>query len=188
MSSVRGFIREIRPRYLAGTQRKAMADAGVTNVYEQGTKRSIAVRADLERSLRSGDVVAVLHAFLLADQAKRGKSRADLRKAVDAIESRGASIWELYTGLRSTDKRERDTMLRAAVEALARGRHKRSANDKRLGRPKWEPTELEKAKARAEWHSRKHATWQDAVATLQKLDKRWSGARAYRTFGKRNAD
>lgn len=186
MSSVRGFVREIRPRYSATGQRKAMADAGVTNVYEQGTKRSIAVRADLERSLRSGDVVAVLHAFLLADQSKRGQARADLWKAVDAIESRGASIWELYTGLRSTDKRQRDMMLRAAVEALARGRHKRSENDKR-GRPAWEPSETEKLKAEVIWRNPKY-TWAQAVTEMRKLDKRWSGPRAYRLFKKRNED
>lgn len=164
-----------------------MADAGVTNVYEQGTKRSIAVRSDLERSLRSGDVVAVLHVFLLADPAKRGHARADLWKAVDAIESRGGCIWELYTGLRSDDKRQRDTMLRAAVEALARGRHKRSESDKR-GRPPVTFTEVETLRAKAEWHSPKHKKWEDAVAALKRLDKRWTATRAYRLFGKREAD
>lgn len=186
MSSVRGFIREIRPRYSATGQRKALAEAGVTNIYEQGTKRSIAVRADLGRSLRNGDVVAVLHAFLLADPAKRGHARTDLWKAVDAIESRGASIWELYTGLRSTDKRERDMMLRAAVEALARGRHKRSEKDKR-GRPPWEPDEMAKLKAEVIWRNPKY-TWKGAVAELKKQDKRWSGPKAYRIFGKRGTD
>lgn len=163
-----------------------MADAGVTNVYEQGAKRSIAVRADLERSLRSGDVVAVLHAFLLADQSKRGKSRADLWKAVDAIESRGAIIWELYTGLRSSDKRQRDMMLRAAVEALSRGRHKRSASDKR-GRPPWEPDETARLKAEVVWRNPKY-TGAEAVVEMRKLDKRWSMAKAYRTFKKRFED
>ena len=187
MSSVRGFIREIRPRYSAIGQRKALAEAGVTNVYEQGTKRSIAVRADLERSLRNGDVVAVLHAFLLADPAKRGHARADLWKAIDAIESRGASIWEVYTGLRSTEKRQRDEMLRAAVEALAKGRHKRSERDKRLGRPGWKPSELEKAKANAIWgNTSRYPRWQDALMKLRELDKRWSQARAYRELGKRS--
>lgn len=187
MTTVHGYIREIRPRYLAKSQRQALADADVTLVYEQGSRRGNATRLDLERSLRSGDVVAVLHAFLMADQSVRGKSRADFWKAVDAIESRGATIWELYTGLRSANPRERDMMFRAAIEALARGRHKRNENDKR-GRPGWKPTDDELAKARAIWGSRKHKTWKDALAALQKLDKRWSQARAYRVLKKRNED
>lgn len=186
MTTVRGFIREIRPRYLAKSQRKALADAGVSFVYEQGSKRANATRDDLERSLRSGDVVAVLHAFLLADQSKRGKTREDLWRCMDAIEARGASVWELYTGLRSSDKRQRDIMLRAAVEALARGRHKRSENDKR-GRLPWEPDETAKLKAEVVWRSPKY-TWKGAVIELRKQDKRWSGPKAYRIFGKRGTD
>lgn len=187
MTTVRGYIREIKPRYSAKGQRQALADAGVSIVYEQGTKRANAVRADLEKSLREGDVVAVLHAFLLADQSVRGKSRDDFWRAVDAIESRGATIWELYTGLKSAEPRERDMMFRASIEALARGRHKRNEHDKR-GRPGWKPTPEELAQAKAIWESRRHKTWKDALAALQKLDKRWSQARAYRVFKGRNDD
>ncbi len=163
-----------------------MDENGVTLLYVEGGRKAVGTRDDLTRSLRGGDVVAVVHAFLLAQPLRKGM-REDFWAAVDAIESRGASIRELYSGLRSTDARQRDMMLRAAIEALARGRHKRGPHDKR-GRPAWVPTPDELAKAKAIWESRKHARWSDALIALKKLDKRWSQARAYRVLGKRNED
>jgi len=159
----------------------------VEHVLQEGGKRGTATRADLVRMVRSGTVVAVQHLHLLADpkaKRKRGGTRSDLWKAVDAIEQRGGVFWELYTGLRSDTREGRDAMTRAAVEALARGRHKTSAADKR-GRPKNTFTDAQIEKARAVWESRKYKTWNEAVAKLPVGMKK---SDAYRLFGKRGTD
>ena len=177
MSDVYGYIRVILPRYARKGQQDAMDANGITRIVVD-EKRDGRNREDLVRMVRKGTVVALRHLFLLA-RPKGG--RRDLWNAVDAIEARGGILWELYTGLRSDDKKQRDEMMRDAVEALAKGRHKRSAADKR-GRPPMTFTPEEVEQAKAAWHNRKLKTW---AQVQEKLPVGFSLARAHKLWGAR---
>ena len=187
MSAVIGFIRVILPRYPESGQRKAMTTHNIEAVIQEGGKKPTGTRADLLRMHAPRRVIAIQHLFLLADpkaKRKRGGTRTDLWKAIDAWEADGGIFWELSTGLRSDDARERDEMTREAVEALARGRHKTDRGDKR-GRPKKEFSDDEKAKGKAVWESRKYRTWAEAGKHLPVGMTMWD---AYEFWGKRGTD
>jgi len=188
MSFILGYIRVILPRYPESGQRKAMETNSIERIVQEGGKRNAnGSRADLLRMVRGNTTVAVLHTFLLADPAnkrKRGGTRADFWKVWDEIEERGGRVLELYTGLKSDNPADRDKMTREAVEALARGRHKTSASDKR-GRPKQEFTPAQVQQAHDAWHSRKLKTW---AAVQAKMPKGFSLSRAYKAWGARNTD
>jgi hypothetical protein len=141
MNDVIGYIRVLLPRYARAGQEEAMQRNGVEKYLVEGGKKPkpTGTRHDVTRMMCEGRVLAIQHLFLLADPKTRSSMRRDLWKAIDEIEKRKGTIWELYTGLRSDDAKQRDLMMRNAVEALARGRHKRSDSDKR-GRPKKEFT------------------------------------------------
>lgn len=187
---VSGFVRVLPPRYKIDGQRRALEQAGVSRIYIEGTKGNATLN-DVIRNLRPGDVVAVVHTFLLADprmKRKLGGARADLWTKVDAIENPGASIWEVSSGLRSSDRKQREVMMREAIEALARGRHKTSNSDKR-GRPPWEPTKDEYNGAKAIWDSRHVKGVKRAVAAIKKkISPKWSQSRLYDEFGPRNSE
>ncbi len=185
MTGVRGYIRVILPRYPEAGQRKAMDDKGVSGiVVEDRRKPETHTRADLVRIVRKGTAVAIQHLFLLADPTekhKRGGARADLWKAIDAIEAKGGHIWELSTGLNSSRPRERDEMTRAAVEALALGRHK-TGRDRR-GRPLAEFDEKQMTAAKLVWVDvKRFPTWS---AARKALPKHFTPARAYKLWGAR---
>jgi len=165
-----GFVRVILPRYAEAGQRQAMEAHNISRVLQEGGRQANGTMADLLRMVREGTTVAVLHAMLLADprhDRKRGGSRAAFWAALDGIEAKGGVIWELYTELRTDKPAERDRMTRAAIDALARGRHKTRQSDKR-GRPAKRFTEAEWDKAQAAWESRKLKTWADVQAKLPK--------------------
>jgi len=149
--------------------------------YAKGTRVPVEnTKTEIERH-------GALHLHLLADpknKHKRGGMRADLWKALDAIEKRGGVIWELYTGLKTDTKAGRDTMTRGAIETLARGRHKTERSDKR-GRPPKTFTEKEWAAAEAAWNSRRLKRWEDVAA---KLPKGMTLKRAWAKFGPRNTE
>ncbi len=177
MDDVIGYIRVIPPRYVLAGQKEAM-DAQAINRLLVDDRKTSRAREALVRMVRTGTVVAIRHLFLLACP-KAG--RRDLWKAIDAIEARGGVLWELYSDRRTSDKKQRDEMMREAVEALARGRHKRSAADKR-GRPRKDFTAQEIEQARAVWHNRKVRTWAEVKV---KLPSGFSLARAYKSWGPR---
>lgn len=165
--------------------------AGVQNTrnqiaYQIGTKKDQCSVTEFLSHVHRGDIVLVRHAFMLADP-KSKRRRDSFWKIVDEIERRGATIWDAGLELHGNTHANREKIMRAAIEDLAVGRHKRSDSDKR-GRPavEFEPEEL--AKAKAIWESRKHKTWKVAVEALKKLDKRWTQTRAFRVFGKRGTD
>ncbi len=187
VTDVLGFIRVILPRYTEAGQRKALDAHSIERRITEGGKHASGTRADMLRMVRQGTVVAVQHLFLLADpraRRKRGGTRADLWRAVDDVEKRGGTFWELYTGLRTDTKVGRDTMTRAAVESLARGRHKTHSGDKR-GRPAKTFTEAQWTKAEAAWNSRKLKTW---AAVKEKLPEGMTLKRAWAKFGPRNTE
>jgi hypothetical protein len=177
MTDVYGYIRVILPRYARKGQQEAMDVHGITRILAD-EKDSEAQRASLVRMVRNGTVVAIRHLFLLA-RPKHGRS--DLWKALDAIENRGGVVWELHSDRKTSAKPERDQMVRDAIEALARGRHKRSKWDKR-GRPRRAFTVEEVEQAKAAWNNRKLKTWKEVEA---RLPVGFSCARAYRLWGAR---
>jgi hypothetical protein len=158
----------------------------ISRVLQDGGKQHNGTLADLVRMIRGETLIAVQHAMLLADprhDRKRGGSRAAFWAALDAIEERGGVIWELYTGLRTDRPGERDKMTRAAIDALARGRHKTRQSDKR-GRPAKQFTEEQWAKAQAAWESMKLKTWADVAP---KLPKGMTPRDCWNRFGARSA-
>lgn len=178
MNDVIGYIRVLPPRYVRKGQADDMAAHGVEKIVTEG-KGGNGSREDLVRMVQQGTVVAIRHLFLLA-RPKGG--RRDLWKAIDAIEARGGTLWEIYTGLRSDDRKQRDEMMRDAVEALAKGRHKRSAADKR-GRPAKDFTSDEYKAAELAWRNvKKLPTWKDVEAALPEG---FTVARAYKMWGSR---
>lgn len=192
MNDVIGFIRVILPRYTEAGQRKAIDANSIDRVITEGAKiqrRNAGSRADLLRMVRPGTTVAVLHLHLFADpraKRKRGGTRADLWAAVDAVEKRGGTFWELYTGLRSDTREGRDAMTRAAVDSLARGRHITSKGDKRrAGRPRKDFTEAQWAKAKAAWDSRKLKRWVDVQ---EKLPEGMTCKDCWARWGARNSE
>lgn len=165
-----GLIRSIKPRYPEASQRAALTAPGVTT--RCILNLADVSREDLVRMTRSGTVIAILHLHLLADpknKHKRGGARADLWKAIDALEKRGGVFWELYTGLKSDTKAGRDKMTREAVETLARGRHKTERSDKR-GRPSADFNAQQLKEAKAIWRNVKdYPRWEDADAALAEI-------------------
>lgn len=176
---------------MAAGQREAMELHGVAFVFQEGGKLvgqvKPASRDDIIRMRAPGRVFAILHLFLLADpkrKRKKGGTRADLYSAIDQIEAGGAIIWELYTDRRTDDRRQRDLMVRDAIEALAKGRHKTRGSDKR-GRPEKKWTEAEWAQARTAWFSRRVKTW---AAVKKRLPKGMTLKRAWQEFGARDGE
>jgi hypothetical protein len=182
-----GFVRVILPRYSEAGQRQAMEAHSISRVIQEGGKQAIGTLADLLRIVRPGTTVAVLHALLLADprdKHKSGGTRKSFWTAFDAIEAKGGHVWELYTGLRTNKLAGRDKMTRAAIDALARGRHKTSRGDKR-GRPAKQFTDAQWEKAQAAWESRKLKTWAEVQ---EKLPKDMTVRDCWNRFGSRNSE
>jgi hypothetical protein len=164
-----GYIREIKPRYVAASQRKAMATHNIKSVIQEGGQAApgvvLGTIKDVVKMGARGRVIAVQHMFLLANprSSKRlGGKRKDFWRTLDALEAKGCILWELHTGCRSDNPKERDLMTREAIEALARGRHKVSDADKR-GRPPREWTATHKKIIEASWLSHAYATNAEAA-------------------------
>lgn len=186
-----GYIRVFLPRYPAVGQRKAMEAHNIPSAihegkqlrYSESCKIMPGTRDDFVRMAGKGRLMAVQHLFLLA-KGGRGVRRKDLYTAIDRIEERGGILWELYTNRRGDDPKQRELMIRDAIEALAKGRHKRNSQDKR-GRPakKFSPEAIEKG--RAVWESRKHKTWDAAAEHLPDGMTKWD---AWELYGPREND
>jgi hypothetical protein len=191
MSDACGYIRVMLPRYAAAGQLRAMEVNSIPQVIQDGgtlreSEHTRVVEGTLEGFLRwagKGRLMAVQHLFLLADPKAKPK-RKSLFAAIDHIESKGGILWELSTGRRGDDRKQRDRMIRDAIDALATGRHKTRVSDKR-GRPKkvFPPEVIEKA--RAVWFSRRYKTWDAAAKRLPKGMTKWD---AYELFKGRDQD
>ena len=171
LSEAFGFIRGGIPRYPPEGQLKAMNAHSIPHVIQQGGKTLKDVphvmrahRVEFVRMSWRGRLLAVQYLFLLADpkaQGKKGGKRKDLWDTIRAIEAKDAILWELSTGRRTDDLKQRDTMIEDAIEALAKGRHKTGPHDRRQGRPKKEfPAEVF-AHNQPIWENRHLKTWQE---------------------------
>lgn len=154
-----GFVRK-HVRHSLPSQRDAMAHHGITKVYDD---LALCVR---QRRKGAADVIAVKRLQLLADPAHRrklGGMRQSLYAALDAIETAGASVWELDTDRRTLDQRQRDLMLREAIDTMSRAR----PSARPPGRPQKVWTPEQQTIMRLHWHSTKHATDDAAVAAIR---------------------
>lgn len=154
-----GFVRR-HSRHSLPAQQDAMRRHDVAKVHDD---LALCIR---QRRKGHGDVVAVVRLRLLADPAHRRKAggmRASLYAALDAIEATGASVWELDTDRRTTDPRERDMMLREAIDAMSRAR----PSARPPGRPLKSWSAEQQTIMRLHWHSNRHATDDAAVAAIQ---------------------
>ena len=180
---LRGYIRPL-PRHSEASQREALERSGVSVIYVEGFQAESLTEAT--RALRKGDRLAVVRAFLLATPrtSSRIKPRASLFAALQAIEAKGASLYEAATDRDSAT--ERDAILFDAIEWLSgQARGIKSAENGELGRPKQKFTDEEIDRARRVWESRRYRRVEDAGKHLPRGFSVW---RCYKTFGRRNAD
>lgn len=178
--SIRGFVRPTsNRRYTLESQRRAMQDHGVHVIYEHGKNKADA-REFWLRSLRKDDLATVLWLCLLADDIGNADvKRRDLQEVIDDIERRGAVIWELGSGLKSSDKKQRDQMISTAWVGLAKGRIP-GQGEKRGRPPTWQDP-AEREIIWQEWHSKEHYTNAIAArAASERLGKKVGAAVMYR--------
>lgn len=155
-----GFVREHPKReHSEQSQRDALERAGVAKVY---TDLALCIR---QRRRGHGDVIAVKRLHLLADP-KRARVKGGLRRALydalDAIEAAGGAVLETDTQRVSSDRKQRDAMIRDAVDDLSRTR----VTARKIGRPAIEWTKDQQTIMRMHWFSRKHATDRVAFAAI----------------------
>src|SRR5689334_16378913 len=183
-----GIVRQHR-RVSAKGQREALEEDGCRVILEIGDRRGKQhKREDIERLVRPGSVVKLLHVFLLADPSKARSSgkRKDLLDTMARIEKRGGTIKDVASGLITSEPDKRYAMIALATDQLARdgkGLRSRNRNYQRLGRPVrvWTPEEWRDAKHA--WENRKLKTWADVKAMLPEG---MSLSRAWRAFGGRD--
>lgn len=171
-------------------QRDACEEAGATVHYVIGT--DCQSWRDAIRSVRRGDVVAVMHLALLPDAKTRKLIPSqDMRDALEAIERRGGSLVEAATGRRSSVASERAAMIADAARSLGSGGRSLSSEQARAngakagasrGRPAARFSDADMVRARAAWDSRKLATWADVA---EALPEGFSVDRAYKLWGPR---
>ena len=154
-----GFVREHHKHSLR-SQRGLMASHRITKIYED------LVLCIQQRRVKQGDAVAVKRLALLADPRQKrrpGGMRQALYKAVDDLEAAGAFVIELDTGRSTKNARERDMMLRDAIDELSRTRY----GSRKIGRParQWSPEQ--RTIMRLHWFDIRHATNADAVEAMR---------------------
>jgi hypothetical protein len=178
--TMRGYVRPL-PRLTEARQRAALSVCRI--VYVESKTETL---ADLIGSLRKGDVVAVvwLHVLAAPRTTYKDKPRDALWTAIEQIEAKGASIFEVETSRSTSIKSERDGMIRDAIEHLTsagRAAAGRKNGRKSTGRPAkvFPPDVIERA--RVAWFDLRHRTNEDAVAAGPKG---WSMSRYYKQFGR----
>ena len=142
-------------------------------------------REDVEKLVRPGTVVELVHAFLLADPRRKhtaGGMKADFRAALERLEKRGAIVVDVDGQICS--RKHRKAMLALVDADRARSsRGAKSATNGALsrGRPKYEPTPEERRDAKAIWRDLiEFPEWDDAdVALRKKVNPKFTAWRAY---------
>lgn len=159
----RGIARKIGGRYPVSAQVRALREAGLTVIYDEGQKvHGGDLRQVWLNSLRGGDTAVVTWLGLLADPVGNVTvKRDDLQEVIDSIEAKGATIWELSTDRKSSDKKQRDAMIADAWAGLAKQRFDRAT--RKQGRPPRVVTDEEKAIVWEEWFNKKHKKNDDAA-------------------------
>jgi Asp-tRNA(Asn)/Glu-tRNA(Gln) amidotransferase A subunit family amidase len=154
-----GFVREHHKHSLR-SQRGLMASHRITKIYED---LALCIQ---QRRVKQGDVVAVKRLALLADPRQKrrpGGVRQALYKAVDDLEAAGAFVTELDTGRSTKNPRDRDLMLRDAIDELSRTRY----GSRKIGRPARTWTAEQRTIMRLHWFDLRHASNADAVEAMR---------------------
>ncbi len=185
---LRGWIRA-SARHSEQMQRRALDEAGCTAIYAAGPDTI----DDLIGSLRPpaakkqrGDVV------LVTSLARIGRDRRELRRALDAIHSRGAVIVEARNPpRRSDDRHDLASMLLDAADELAGDRRALSPADARTHGRKGGLAKGRRAREARTPNGEALAAWRDLSLTGAQAieDPRmagWTVRMAYRLLGKRN--
>ena len=148
-----GFVRDL-PRLKRAGQEAELRKHGVQWLYYKNERLVNAVRP------ASLNIVALYRLELLADPATRRKA-GDMRKSMfrtlNALEKKGAVLWEISTNLRTDRGRERDTMIQDAIDRLARSK---TGSDAGRPKTKWSVEQMRIMKLH--WPSLEHRYDKDA--------------------------
>lgn len=159
-----GFICDL-PRLTVAEQRKRMTAAGAERVVIDGRKDRDRPRESwqtLLKMIRPGDTVAICHGRALVDRKGDGTPRAKFFARLGEIEDRGAAVWDLHTDLRSDDRKQRDQLAVATLDAVAK-----AARGADGGRPMWIPTPEQRAWAYPLWIEPKIRTNAEAIRAIR---------------------
>lgn len=159
---VRALPRMAEAAQIAALREHPIPDHDIVVEGRQVKGRSRETWAWLLKKLRPDDTLAVVR--LRAIYAPRGKltPAKALLKAVHEIEDHGCRILEISTGLRSWVMRERDMMIAACRDELARSR---SGGD--AGRPKRELSPADRELVMRHWVSIEHPTNEAALRAIR---------------------
>ena len=163
-----GYAKETK-RLTIGPQLDALRAHGVESVHKNDHL------AEFIGAIRPEDEAVVVRVSLL------GGKRRELEASCREIFRQGGSITELETGRVSLIKAEWEAMLADAVKELA---GKRVFNPGQLGRtPKRSLTELERAKAEAEWFKPYRDNEARVQAVIAAIGEPFDYPFGYRVFG-----
>lgn len=125
--------------------------------------------------VRPGDTVVICHGRALIDPKGDGTPRAKFFSRLGEIEDRGAAVWDLHTDLRSDDRKQRDQLAVATLDAAAKAA--RGANG---GRQMWIPSPEQRAWAYPMWIEPRTPTNGEAVRLIRAEAKRRKDSRMMR--------
>ena len=156
------------PKSNADAQSRALAAYGIApaDIVVNGRTvkgRSRETWAWLLKKARPGDTIAVTKLRAIYQPKGKETPRKALFRALHDLEDHGCKIVETSTGLHSSNARERDKMVSACLDELARSRAGGDA-----GRPKRELSKEEHALGRRHWFSHENVTNVSAVFQARK--------------------
>lgn len=144
-------------------------------------------REDVEKLVRAGTVVELVHAFLLADPARKrtaGGMKSDFRSVLTRLEKRGGIVVDVDAGICS--KKHRRALLALVDSDLARSnRGAKSATNgaQSKGRPPASFTMAQLKEARAIWRNPKDfPAWGDVQRAFDADVPGFTTARAYKLW------
>lgn len=181
-----GYVQSV-PRHPASGQRAALEPYQLGAIFDEDQEEG--ARGRMVDQLRRNDAVHLTHFHLLAKRVERTthNMRLDLWEALRDVEERGGVVIETSTDRTTADRKQRDDMIRDAIEILTRGHKARAStiarkNGMKGGRPPKVLTPEQTEAARAAWINPKLAG-----AKLRQVVRRcgYSIARCYAEFGPR---
>lgn len=136
---------------------------------------------DLIRLTRSGTVIQLMYAFLLANPTRKrvkGGLRGEFERVLKLLEKRGGIVRDVLTGLSTETKDKRRALILSVSDQIRRSSQGRSSeeNGKRSkGRPRAWGDPAHRQIIWDEWHSNAHATNRAAAEEAsRKMGKRIS--------------
>lgn len=156
---------------------------------EDGVRGIVADRAAIERMACPGRTFKVRHLFLFADpkaRIKRGGWRKDLLDFIGRVRDKGAIIKDVDLQLTTEKPSACSAMVLQAIEQLANNGRTVHLAKRRQGRKTLKFSADVEAKVEKIWLNRRdYPEEADAATAIAKIDKRYSAARARKTYGPR---